>query len=132
MRYGNPSIASVLDTMRNRGLRRLLVLPMYPQYSSSTTASALDQLFSEFARIRSQPDLRVIRGFHDFDPYIAAMAARVERHWAAHGRGDLLLFSFHGVPRRSLIKGDPYHCECHKTARLIAEKLGLEQHPPRA
>ncbi len=127
MRYGNPSIHDVLEKMRGRGLRRLLVLPMYPQYSSSTTATAFDVLFKEFAALRNQPDLRLIRSFHDFPAYIDALAGQVRRHWEAHGRGDLLLFSFHGVPKRSLIKGDPYHCECHKTARLIAESLGLTE-----
>jgi len=125
MRYGNPSIPSVIEAMRARGLRRLLVLPMYPQYSSSTTATAFDVLMESFTSMRNQPDLRLIRSFHDHDPYITALAKSVERHWAHHGKGDLLLFSFHGVPKRSLLKGDPYHCECHKTARLVAEKLGL-------
>ena len=125
MRYGQPSIPSVLQSMRMNGLRRLLVLPMYPQYSSSTTATAFDVLLGEVMAMRNQPDLRLIRSFHDYGPYIAALADQVRRHWDAHGRGDLLLFSFHGVPKFSLLKGDPYHCECHKTARLIAEKLGL-------
>jgi ferrochelatase len=128
MRYGNPSIPAVLERLRAKGLRRLLVLPMYPQYSSSTTATAFDVVFDAFSSMRNQPDLRLIRSFQDFDPYIEALAAQVRRHWDTHGRGDLLLFSFHGVPKRSLIKGDPYHCECHKTARLVAEKLGLEHH----
>ncbi len=128
MRYGNPSIESVLDQMRADGLRRLLVLPMYPQYSSSTTATAFDVLLKAFTQIRNQPDLRLIRSFQDFPPYIEALANQVRAHWQAHGRGDLLLFSFHGVPKRSLIKGDPYHCECHKMARLIAESLGLAPH----
>lgn len=127
MRYGNPSIASVLERMRARGLRRLLVLPMYPQYSASTTATAFDVLFNEFTSMRNQPDLRVIRSFHDHKPWIAAIAASIRRHWERHGRGDMLLFSFHGVPKRSLLKGDPYHCECHKTARLVAESLGLQK-----
>lgn len=128
MRYGNPSIESVLDQMRQEGLRRLLVLPMYPQYSSSTTATAFDVLLKAFTEIRNQPDLRLIRSFQDFQPYISALANQVRAHWDQHGRGDLLLFSFHGVPKRSLLKGDPYHCECHKMARLIAEDLGLAPH----
>ncbi|MFN4998088.1 MAG: ferrochelatase [Betaproteobacteria bacterium] len=127
MRYGNPSIPSALAALRDRGVRRLLVLPMYPQYSSSTTATAFDVVFKEFAAFRNQPDLRLIRSFHDYPPYIAALAEQVRRHWQAHGRGDLLLFSFHGVPKRSLLKGDPYHCECHKTARLLAQALGLTE-----
>jgi ferrochelatase len=127
MRYGNPSIPSVLDRMRAQGLRRLLVLPMYPQYSASTTATAFDVLFHQLTAMRNQPDLRVIRSFHDHKPWIAAIAASIRRHWEHNGRGDMLLFSFHGVPKRSLLKGDPYHCECHKTARLVAESLGLKQ-----
>jgi ferrochelatase len=126
MRYGNPSIARALDQMRADGMRRLLVLPMYPQYSSSTTATVFDVVFDAYSAMRHQPELRLIRSFHDDDTYISALADRVRRHWQDHGRGDLLLFSFHGVPKRSLIKGDPYHCECLKTGRLIAEKLGLQ------
>lgn len=128
MRYGNPSIGSVIEKMRAKGLRRLLVLPLYPQYSSSTTATAFDVVFEEFSAMRNQPDLRLVRSFHDYGPYIDALAQQVRAHWATHGRGDLLLFSFHGVPKRSLLKGDPYHCECHKMGRLIAENLGLAPH----
>lgn len=126
MRYGNPSIPLAIANFKNKGVQRLLVLPMYPQYSSSTTATVFDVVFDEYAALRNQPELRLVRNFHDFDPFITALAKSVERHWQAHGRGDLLLFSFHGVPKRSLIKGDPYHCECLKTGRLVAEKLGLE------
>lgn len=125
MRYGNPGIASVLARLRAENIGRLLVVPLYPQYSSSTTATVFDVVFDQYASFRNQPELRLVRGFADFPPYIDALADSVKNHWAAQGRGDLLLFSFHGVPKRSLIKGDPYHCECHKTARLLAQALGL-------
>jgi len=125
MRYGNPGIPAVLEGLRAQGLRRLLVLPMYPQYSASTTATAFDVLFQEFKAMRNQPDLRLIRSFHDFPPYVDALASYIRRYWDANGRGQMLLFSFHGVPKRSLLKGDPYHCECLKTGRMVAERLGL-------
>lgn len=125
MRYGNPGIPATLESLRSQGLRRLLVLPMYPQYSASTTATAFDVLFREFALMRNQPDLRLIRSFHDFPPYVNAIASHIQHYWEQHGRGQMLLFSFHGVPKRSLLKGDPYHCECLKTGRMIAERLGL-------
>ncbi len=125
MRYGQPSVASVIGQLRAAGCTRLLVLPLYPQYAASSTGSALDAVYRTLLRSRNQPELRVVRNFHDQPGYIAALAERIEQHWAAHGRPDQLLISFHGVPRRSLELGDPYHCECQKTGRLLAERLGL-------
>jgi len=125
MRYGNPSMPSVLQSMFDRGVRRLLVLPLYPQYSGSTTASTFDELSADFVRRRWIPDLRFITHYHDFEPFIDAAAARIREHWESHGRADRLLFSYHGIPMRYLRNGDPYHCECYKTSRLLAEKLGL-------
>ncbi|MGM0631866.1 MAG: ferrochelatase [Pseudomonadota bacterium] len=125
MRYGNPSIPSVLDSMLERGVRRLLVLPMYPQYSASTTASTFDAISAEFNRRRWLPELRFISHYHDYPPFIEAAARRIEAYWEQSGRADRLLFSYHGVPLRYLHEGDPYHCECHKTSRLLAERLGL-------
>jgi ferrochelatase len=125
MRYGNPSIDSVLQSMFDRGVRRLLVLPLYPQYSASTTASTFDAISADFRRRRWLPELRFISHYHDYPPFIEAAAQRIEAHWQSHGRADRLMFSYHGVPLRYLHKGDPYHCECHKTSRLIAERLGL-------
>ena len=125
MRYGEPSIESVLRQLRERNLARLLVLPMYPQYAGSTTATAIDAVCAELARWRNPPELRTIKHFHDDPAYIDALAASVRRHWEREGRADKLVMSFHGVPERTLRLGDPYHCECHKTGRLLAERLGL-------
>lgn len=125
MRYGNPSIPSVLDSLFERGVRRLLVLPMYPQYSGSTTASTFDAISADFQRRRWLPDFRFISHYHDQPAFIDAAANRIQAHWESHGRADRLLFSYHGIPLRYLLNGDPYHCECFKTSRLIAEALGL-------
>jgi len=127
MRYGNPSIPSVLESMFRQGVRKLLVIPLYPQYSASTAASTFDAISTDFTRRRWIPDLRFVSHYHDYQPFIDAAAARIEAHWVEHGRADRLMFSFHGVPLSYLIKGDPYHCECHKTSRLIAEKLQLKE-----
>lgn len=125
MRYGNPSIASQLDALQADGATRVLVLPLYPHYAAATTASAFDAVFAWAARARRLPELRMVNRYHDEPGYIDALAAKIETHWAEHGRGERLLLSFHGVPERSLHLGDPYHCECHKTARLLGERLGL-------
>ncbi|MEZ5652217.1 MAG: ferrochelatase [Burkholderiaceae bacterium] len=125
MRYGQPSVASVMRAMREQRLTRLLVVPMYPQYAGSTTASVYDAVFEELSHWREQPELRVVRGFHDLPAYIDALAERIRASWGNEGPPDTLLMSFHGVPRRSLQAGDPYHCECHATARLLAERLRL-------
>ena len=125
MRYGNPSIASQLDALKAEGATRILVLPAYPQYSGTSTASVFDAVYSWATSVRRIPELRFVNNYHDHPGYIAALAARVRAHWAANGRADKLLMSFHGVPERTLHLGDPYHCECHKTARLLAEQLGL-------
>lgn len=125
MRYGNPSFASVLDNMFAQGVRKILVLPLYPQYSASTSASTFDELANNFTQRRWLPDLRFISHYHDDPGYIAACAERINAHWAEHGRAEKLLFSYHGIPKRYLLNGDPYHCECYKSSRLIAEALGL-------
>ncbi len=129
MRYGAPSVASALDQLKAAGARRILIVPMYPQYAASTTASVMDAVGAWMERCRNQPALRSVRNFHDQPAYIAALARRVQAHWQAHGRpeaGYKLVMSFHGLPQRSLDKGDPYHCECQKTGRLLAEALGLK------
>jgi len=125
MRYGAPAIPRVLDELQAAGATRVLVLPLYPQYAAATTASAVDCVADWARRSRRVPELRFVNHYHDDPGYIAALADSVRAHWAAHGRGRKLLMSFHGVPARSLALGDPYHCECHKTARLLAEALGL-------
>jgi ferrochelatase len=125
MRYGNPSIPSVLESMFNKGVRKLLVLPLYPQYSGSTAASTFDAIAKDFTTRRWIPDLRFVSHYHDYTPFIDAAAKRIEEHWQTHGRADKLMFSFHGVPMRYLHNGDPYHCECLKSGRLLGEALGL-------
>jgi ferrochelatase len=125
MRYGNPSIANVMDGLRAEGATRVLVIPMYPQYAAATTASVSDKVLEWAVRARRMPDLRFVGEYHDDPAYIESLASRLRAHWAAQGRGEKLVLSFHGVPERSLTLGDPYHCQCHKTARLLTTALGL-------
>jgi ferrochelatase len=126
MRYGEPSVAAGIQALRAEGCDRIVVLPLYPQYAASTTAAVFDATFAALARIRNAPAIRTVRHFHDDPGYIAALVQSIRDYWAkTAGRPDKLVLSFHGVPRHTLDKGDPYHCECHKTARLIAEGLGL-------
>ena len=126
MRYGEPSVGSVVRELRERNLTRLLVLPLYPQYSASTTATVFQEAFAAIGAMRNQPAVRTVKHFHDDEGYIKASAQAINDYWFKHGRGDHLVLSFHGVPRRTLDLGDPYHCECLKTGRLIAEQIGLK------
>jgi ferrochelatase len=130
MRYGQPSVASVLDELRAGGHDRILIFPLYPQYAAATVASVYDAVGDWLRPVRNVPELRFIKHFHDRPSYIEALARSVETHWQTAGRpdfarGDALLMSFHGVPQATLDRGDPYHCECRKTARLLGERLGL-------
>lgn len=125
MRYGNPSIASVLDELTASGARRVLVLPMYPQYCAATTASVSDAVFAWGKQVRSLPELRFVARFHDDPRYIDALAKRLLDHWQVNGRGEKLLLSFHGMPKRTQRLGDPYFDECQETARLLARRLDL-------
>ncbi|MCZ8292230.1 MAG: ferrochelatase [Hylemonella sp.] len=125
MRYGNPAMAAQLDALKAEGATRVLVLPAYPQFSGTTTASVFDAVYHWADRVRTIPELRFINRYHDDAAYISALAQRIRTHWQAHGQPDQLVMSFHGVPERTLHLGDPYHCECHKTARLLAQELGL-------
>jgi len=125
MRYGEPSIPAVLERLRAANTTRVLVLPLYPQYAGSTTATAIDEVSRVLQGWRNLPELRWVRNFHDDPGYIDALAAQVRQQWAQAGRSEKLVMSFHGVPRRTLELGDPYHCECLATARLLAERLGL-------
>lgn len=125
MRYGNPSLPAVLDSVRAEGATRVLVLPLYPQYAAATTASVGDKVMQWAMAARRVPELRFVGEYHDDPGYIDALASALQSHWSQHGRGDKLILSFHGLPRRSLLLGDPYHCQCHKTARLLARKLAL-------
>lgn len=125
MRYGAPSIPDTLNALRAKGCTRILVVPLYPQYAASTTASVMDEVARCLVHWRNLPELRFVRNFHDHPAYIGALAHSVREHWREHGQADKLVMSFHGVPRRSLDLGDPYHCECYKTARLVAQALEL-------
>ncbi len=125
MRYGNPSIESALSRLHAAGAQRILIMPMYPQYAASTTGAAYDAVGDWLRSIRNVPEIRWIRHFHDHPAYIGALARLLTRHWEKHGKPARLLMSFHGLPRYTLNKGDPYHCECQKTARLLAESMGL-------
>lgn len=126
MGYGKPSIARALAELRDRGCRRILVLPLYPQYSGTTTGSTLDALFAELRTWRWVPELRTITAYHDDAAYISAIASSIREVWDRDGKPERLLFSFHGIPLRYVNNGDPYHCHCHKTGRLVAEALGLD------
>jgi len=127
MRYGQPSIAAALRRLHDAGVQRLLVLPMYPQYSGSTTGSTFDAVAAELARWRWVPELRFANGYYDHPLYIDALSRSIRRAWRVK-RGELLVMSFHGVPERYLLQGDPYFCQCHTTARLLAGELGLAEH----
>ncbi len=127
MRYGTPSIPDVLQTMLQRGVRKLLVLPLYPQYSGATTGSTFDALAANFTQRRWLPELRFVSHYHDHPAYISAVAASVRAYREKHGSAEKLLFSYHGVPQSYLDEGDPYHCECLKTSRLVATELGLTE-----
>jgi ferrochelatase len=126
MRYGTPSLPDVLDQLKVDGCDRIVVLPAYPQYSGTTTASIWDSVFQHYARVRNVPELRLVKHYHDHEGYINALRDSVQAHWDAHGRGQKLVMSFHGTPKRTLELGDPYFCECQKTGRLLADALGLE------
>ncbi|MGE8158806.1 ferrochelatase [Paraburkholderia sp. NPDC080076] len=133
MRYGTPSIAGELDRLIRQGCDRIVILPMYPQYAASTTATAFDKVASAFAQIRNQPEVRFIKQYFADSRYISALADTVRRHWYVHGRpdfnrGDQMLLSFHGLPQRAIERGDPYHAQCLETGALLAEALSLDAH----
>jgi ferrochelatase len=127
MTYGADDIGSRLEELKALGVTRLLVLPAYPQYSATTTAGVFDAVYRWAAGTRLIPELRFVNRYHDEPLYIEALVKRVRKHWLENGPSDQLVMSFHGVPQRTLQLGDPYHCECHKTARLLAEGLGLRK-----
>ena len=126
MRYGNPGIAAAIERMFAAGATRILVAPLYPQYCAATTASALDAIFAAIAAKRWQPALRTLPPYHDDPHYVAALKADLERQLAAlEFTPERLLLSFHGMPQRTLELGDPYHCHCRKTARLLGEAMDI-------
>ena len=125
MRYGSPSIASVLQALRDRGIGHILVLPLYPQYSAATTATVFDAVARVLAGWHDLPELRFIRSFHDEPAWLDCLADGVRRHWDREGRGERLVMSFHGLPQRAVDRGDPYERECRATAAALAERLAL-------
>ncbi|RCS29614.1 ferrochelatase [Rhodanobacter denitrificans] len=128
MRYGEPSVTHAIGQLQRDGVRRLLVLPLYPQYSATSTGSVIDAVANAFKRLRWPPELRFINDYHDDPGHIEALAAGIERWWAAHGRGEKLLLSFHGIPERYVRLGDPYADQCRRTAQLLRERLQLGEH----
>ncbi|MEL6859456.1 MAG: ferrochelatase [Pseudomonadota bacterium] len=125
MNYGNPSIASKVAALKDQGCDRICVVPLYPQYSATTTASVCDRTFKALAKMRWQPAVRTAASFHDQPAYIGALAKSISDHISGLDfTPDKVLMSFHGIPKAYLDKGDPYHCHCHKTTRLVAEQLG--------
>ena len=127
MRYGNPSVESALTALYDRGIDRLLVVPLYPQYSSTTTGTSFDAVVDVLKKWRWVPDFRFISAYHDHPSYIEALAESVQEVWKEHGKAQKLILSFHGIPRSYFLQGDPYHCHCYKTARLVREALGLSE-----
>ena len=128
MRYGEPSIKSRIAALKDQGVRRLLVIPLYPQFSATTTASVHDAVFDAFQKMRWQPALRIAPAFHDHADYIAALADMTRDHFNSLGwEPERVVQSFHGLPERLLSEGDPYHCHCMKTARLLREKMGWSE-----
>ncbi|MFT6267384.1 MAG: ferrochelatase [Alphaproteobacteria bacterium] len=125
MRYGQPSIDGAIESLLNAGARKIVVLPLYPQYCASTTGSTFDAIANDFVKRRWLPELRFINQYVDNPTYIKCIADTIKAHWEKHGRADKLMFSYHGIPKKYLLKGDPYHCQCHKTTRLVTELLGL-------
>jgi len=126
MRYGQPSIASALERLKEAQAGRIILLPLYPQYSCSTTASVLDAVYSELMSWRRIPELISINQYHLEPTYIAALSNCVSEHWQANGRGEKLVFSFHGTPRHFADRGDPYARQCQETAARVAEQLRLD------
>ena len=127
MRYGNPSIGQRLTALQDQGCDRILIAPLYPQYSGATTATVNDMVFETLGKMRWQPAIRTLPPYYDDPAHIAALKADIETHLAALPfTPDVVMASFHSMPERTLLRGDPYHCQCRKTARLLGEALGLE------
>lgn len=127
MNYGNPSIASKISALKAQGCDRICVVPLYPQYSATTTASVCDRTFKALSKLRWQPAVRTAASFCDQTAYVEALARSIKQHLGSLSFApDKILMSYHGIPKAYLDKGDPYHCQCHKTTRLVAEHLGWD------
>ncbi|SDI86709.1 ferrochelatase [Ferrimonas sediminum] len=127
MTYGAPSMRQGLDELLEQGCDKVVLLPLFPQYSCSTSGAAFDAIASEFAGMRTFPHLRMVRDYHDNPAYIDALANSIQSHWNQHGRGQKLLMSFHGVPKRFVQEGDIYQSQCLRTGELVAARLGLSE-----
>lgn len=127
MRYGNPSMASAIKELTDQNVRDIIVLPLYPQYAGATTGSTFDAIAKTFTQLRWVPELQFINGYHKSEGYLEAICSSIRRHIEQHGQPDRLVFSYHGTPERYLKNGDPYHCFCHQTTRLVKEKMGLDE-----
>ncbi|NUZ10203.1 ferrochelatase [Pseudoalteromonas sp. McH1-7] len=127
MRYGNPSIESGLEKLRNKGVTRIIIVPLYPQYSSATTGSTFDQVSKVLRGWRWVPELHFINGYHKHPLYIESLANSIKEDLEVHGEPEKLVFSYHGTPKLFLDRGDPYHCFCQQTTRLVVEKLALDK-----
>ena len=127
MRYGNPSMATAVKELTDQNVRDIIVLPLYPQYAGATTGSTFDAIAKTFTQLRWVPELQFINGYHKSEGYLDALCTTIKRHIEAHGQPDKFIFSYHGTPERYLKKGDPYHCFCHQTTRLVREKLGFDE-----
>lgn len=128
MAYSEPSIAQQMAQFAQREIKHVLVLPLYPQYSATTTASVYDQLTTYLKAQRALPSVAIVRDFHDQPLYIEALADSVLKYWAKNGRNKKLVMSFHGIPQANVDKGDPYQSQCEKTAELLAARLQLQEH----
>jgi len=128
MSYGQPSMKEALDELKKKNCTKILLFPLYPQYAASSSASSMDSLWRLLLKTRNVPEIRTIRHYHDHPAYINALKISVLNYWKKNGKPSKLIMSFHGIPKKSLYQGDPYHCECHKTGRLLAEALKLKAH----
>ena len=126
MRYGRPSIDAAMQQIAQRGIDKIVVLALYPQYSAATTASTFDAIAESLRRKAWLPDIRFVRDYHDHPLYIEAIVNSIRGHWAGQGQSERLLLSFHGLPRRYVLNGDPYYRQCLRTADLVAERLALK------
>ena len=126
MRYGNPSLEKALFSLKEKNCRKILLLPLFPQYSAVTAATIFDKVSAILSRWRWVPSLHFVSGYHDNFEYINALAKSIKNH-EFYGKQDKLVFSYHGIPKKYFDEGDPYHCFCQKTSRLVAEALGLEE-----
>jgi ferrochelatase len=127
MRYGNPSIEAGLEKLRDKGITRIIVFPLYPQYSSPTTGSTFDAVANVLRKWRWVPELHFINGYHTNPLYIESLANSIQEDLDKNGTPQKIVFSYHGMPKQFLDHGDPYHCLCHQTTRLVVEKLGLDK-----